>query len=197
VLEWSAVTWVVSVMSVIVSGGVAAAEGHWRRSTRLDLGFVTHGGMWGDLLLLPIVNALVVPWIAPGAWLTGPLLIGALASVIIHRWWHGGQHASVRDHLWPSRPTGRWHADLSWSGWCHVVYVTVEVALLLAYAVTPVPAAVTWTVTALLTVHVLVGVLQPSWVAAGRLVREDVALAALAIVATWTVALVQILGREP
>ena len=189
---WSWVTWVVSLAAVGVSGAVAGLEGNWRRSARLHLGFATHGGMWGDALLLPVVNALVVPGIAPGRWLAGPLALGVLASVVLHMWWHGGHHEGVRDHLWPLRQTGRWHTDLSWAGWCHVGYVALEVALLLAYAVTPVSATVAVGVATLLSVHVLVGVLQPSWVATGRLVREDIALAALAITLVWAVTAVKV-----
>jgi hypothetical protein len=194
VLEWSWVTWVASLAAVGVSGAVAGGEGNWRRSNHLHLGFATHGGMWGDALLLPVVNALVVPGIAPGLWLAGPLTLGVLGSVGLHLWWHGGHREGVRDHLWPIRPTGRWHTDLSWSGWCHVVYVALEVALLLAYAVTPAPIAVVWWVAALLSVHVLVGILQPSWVATGRLVRDDIALAALAMVTVWAVTAAKVLG---
>jgi hypothetical protein len=43
-----------------------------------------------------------------------------------------------------------------------------------------------------LSVHVLVGVLQPSWIATGRLAREDLALTALALVAVWAVAGVKV-----
>lgn len=193
-MEWSWVTWLVSLVAVGVSGAVAAVEGHWRRSPQLQLGFATHGGMWGDALVLPVANALVVPWIGPGLWLAGPLMFGVLASVVIHMWWHGGHHEGVRDHVWPARPTGRWHTDLSRSGWCHVVYVAIEVALLMAYAVVPMPAAVVWAVTVMLTVHVLLGVLQPSWVATGRLVREDIWLAALSVAAVWIVGAVKGLG---
>jgi uncharacterized protein YndB with AHSA1/START domain len=183
-----------SLTAVVVSGAVAAVEGNWRRSTRLHLGFATHGGMWGDAVLLPIVNALAVPWIVPGTWLIGPLLGGLVGTVLIHAWWHGGHDAGVRDHLWPTRPTGRWYADLSWSGGCHVVYVAVESALLLAFAVSATPAPVTWIVSGLLTAHVLVGVLQPSWMATGRFVREDLALTAMALAAVWAVAAFKLAG---
>ena len=127
---WSGATWIVSVAAVAVSGAVAAVEGHWRRSARVQVGFAGHGGMWGDAVLLPVVNALVVPWISAGEWLAWPLLAGAAASTALHAWWHGGHQHGVREHMWPSRPTGHWYADLSWAGWCHVVYVAFEVAVL-------------------------------------------------------------------
>lgn len=108
------IAWAVSVAAVIVSGLVALAEGNWRKRPFLDIGFSQPGGMWGD---------------------------AALASAGLHGWWHGATPHGVRDQMWPTRPTGRWAADLSRSLWCHVVYVTGELALPLAYAASPMPAS--------------------------------------------------------
>ena len=57
-MEWSGITWLVSVAAVMVSGAVAAGEGHLAEAPGLDIGFANHGGMWGDLLLLPVA----MPW---------------------------------------------------------------------------------------------------------------------------------------
>jgi hypothetical protein len=190
-MAWSSEVWLVSVVAVVVSGVVAAAEGHWRRGHRLHVGFAAHGGMWGDAILLPIANALIVPWLPSGAWLAAPLAGGVVASAALHLWWHGGHAGGIREHMWPSRPTGRWAADLSWAGWCHVVYVSFEVALLLAYVVTPVPARVVVLVSLLLTAHVPIGVLVPAWTATRRIFREDVWQTAVAIAAIWAVAAIK------
>ena len=136
-LEWSWPAWLISVAAVAASGAVAALEGHWSRARGLDIGFGTHGGMWSDALLLSALNALVVPWIGFGRWLFWTLAAGAAGTVALHAWWHGGHGAGFREHMWPARPTGRWYADLSWAGWCHVVYVAFEVALFVAYVATP------------------------------------------------------------
>jgi len=179
--------------AVAVSGLAAAIEGHWRRSARIDVGFAAHGGMWGDAILLPIVNALIVPWVSTGAWLVTPLFVGIAASMALHTWWHGGRTHGIREHMWPTRPTGRWHADLSWAGWCHVVYVAFEVAVLLAYAVTPVPPRVVVIVSLLLSAHVPIGVLLPAWSATRRVFRADLWQTALAIAAIWAVAMAKVL----
>ncbi len=191
-LEWSGLVWAVSVGAVAVSGAVAAREGHWRHSGRLDVGFASHGGMWGDAVLLSIVNAVVVPWIEPGWWLAGPALAGVAATVALHAWWHGGRRHGLREHMWPARPTGRWWRDLSWAGWCHVLYVAGEVAVLAAYAATPLPAPVVLLVSILLTAHVPLGVLQPPWIASRQIHRSDVVQAAWAIAATWIVAAIKL-----
>lgn len=193
-LAWSWVAWAISVAAVALSGAVAAWEGHWRRSDRVQVGFAGHGGMWGDAVLLACVNALVVPWIAPGWWLVGPLVVGTAAAVALHAWWHGGHGVGLREHMWPARPTGRWHTDLSWAGWCHAVYVAFEVALLVAYVVTPMPASVILLVSALLTIHVPIGVLLPPWSATRRVHRADLWQVASAIAAVWAVAAAKLWG---
>jgi hypothetical protein len=194
VLEWSWPAWLISVAAVAASGAVAAMEGHWGRARGLDIGFGTHGGMWGDAVLLSAVNALVVPWVEFGSWLLWTLAAGAAGTVALHAWWHGGRGTGVREHMWPARPTGRWHADLSRAGWCHVVYVALEVALLVAYVATPMPASVVAAVTLLLTAHVPLGVLMPPWGAVRRVYREDVWQTALAILAVWAVAAAKVWG---
>lgn len=191
---WSSITWLVSVAAVAVSGAVAAMEGHWRRSDRVQIGFVGHPGMWGDAVLLPWVNALVVPWLVPGWWLAWALTVGAAASAALHAWWHGGHGGGVREHMWPSRPAGRWPADLSWAGWCHVVYVAVELAILVAYVVTPMPAVTIAAVSVLLTLHVPLGVLAPAWMATRRVFREDLWQTMVAIASVWAVAAAKLWG---
>jgi hypothetical protein len=191
-MEWSWSAWVISVAAVIAAGAIAAWEGHFRKRPGLDLGFANHGGMWGDFLLLPIVNAVAVPRIEPGWWLLAPLTLAALVSLALHGWWHGGTPHGMRDHMWPARPSGRWAADLSLAGWCHVVYVAGELGLLLAWAMSPSPAAVIWLVTIIMTLHAPLGVLQPAWFATGRLPATDVRLVMLALATAWAVAAIKL-----
>jgi len=184
---WSGATWLASVGAVLVCGAVAAREGHWRRRPGLEMGFADHGGMWGDLLLLPVVNAVAVPWIEPGWWLLGPFASATVISLALHMVWHGGTREGVRDHMWPSRPTGRWAADLSWAGWLHVLYVSGEMALLVAWALSPAPRDVVLMVIAILSLHAPLGMLQPSWFATGRLLPANVRLVMLSLGAAWVV----------
>ena len=194
-MEWSWTAWAVTVTAVAASGAVARAEGNWRARPGLDMGFAHHGGMWGDMLLLPVANAAAAPWIAVGWWLLGPVLVGATAAVALHAWWHGGTTDGVRDHLWPARRAAHWASDLSWAGWCHVAFVTGQLALLLAYAVVNVPPLVALVVTGVLTVHVPLGLLQPAWLATGRVPRSNVRLLVAAVATAWLVAAVKVAYR--
>ena len=87
--------------------------------------------MWGDLLWLPLANAVIVPHVSVGPWLAVALLLATLASVLVHiHWYRGHKTTHSPEHLWPSRPHGSWWRDLSSSGWAHVVYVIGELSLL-------------------------------------------------------------------
>jgi hypothetical protein len=74
--------------AVVASGAVAWAEGNWLRRPGLAMGFANHGGMWSDLVLLPMVNAVVVPHLTWGPWLIGALLVSGLAAIWVHEFWY-------------------------------------------------------------------------------------------------------------
>ena len=96
------------------------------------MGFVNHGGMWGDLVLLPIANAAIAPYVAIGSWLPVTLVMTFLLSCWVHVHWYRGRKpgAHSHEHMWPSHAHGTWWRDLSWSGWAHVFYVAGELAML-------------------------------------------------------------------
>jgi hypothetical protein len=71
-----------------MSAAVAWAESNWSRRPGLAMGFANHGGMWGDLVLLSMANAVVIPYLTWGPWLIGALLISGLASLWVHRHWY-------------------------------------------------------------------------------------------------------------
>lgn len=147
--------------------------------------------MWSDLLLLPVANALIVPHVHAGAWLGVPVAVATAFSVWIHARWYRGEGAHWREHLWPSRHHGVWSRDLSGAGWLHVLYVVGETAILLAYAVSPLPRPVVLVVSVVLTVHVPVGLLHPARVLTGRWsARNPLLVPALLVV--WTVGIVKL-----
>jgi len=192
VFEWSGTAWLVSIAVVVASGAVAFGEGNGRRRPGLDIGFINHGGMWGDALLLPVANALVIPRLSAGWWMLGPALLAAIASIAVHHWWHGGAPHGMRDHMWPARPDRHWATDLSIAGWCHVLYVAGELTVLLAYGMTPVPPLVVVAVAIILSVHVPIGLLQPGWFATGRVLPAGTRLTAAVLVGIWIATLAKL-----
>jgi hypothetical protein len=197
-VEWSWAAWGVSVAAVIVSALAAWAEGSWRRRPGLDLGFVNHGGMWGDLLLLPMANAAIVPHVRAGFWVAAAIVVATLASIWVHSHWYRGRMTTHRpEHLWPSRPHGVWWRDLSWAGWAHVVYVIGELTLLAGFLLQPMPADVILFVTLIFTIHVPVGLLQPRYFMTGHIATatEQPLLLPL-LLALWAVSSVKIMGLD-
>jgi hypothetical protein len=176
VVEWSWPTWVASVAAVLLSGAVAWLEGNWVRRSGLSMGFANHGGMWGDLLLLPWANAAIVPYLTIGAWLPAACALAAVASALVHvHWYRGHQVTHSAEHMWPSRVRRTWHGDLSWAGWLHVLYVAGELTVLAGFLLHATPVNVALLVCAIFTIHVPIGLLQPRWYVSGRLasVREQ------------------------
>jgi hypothetical protein len=189
-VEWSWTTFVVSVLAVVVSGTAAWLEGNWRRRPGLAMGFADHGGMWDDLILLPIANAVVTPHLPWGPWIVAAVLAATVASVWVHVHWYRGHRVSHSpEHMWPARPYASWFRDLSVAGWLHVLYVIGELALLIGFLLHPMPLPTIALVTGIFTVHVPIGLLQPRWFLTGRMatLREQPLLVPC-LIALWLVA---------
>lgn len=196
-----------SVIAVLVAGALAWFEGNWRQRPGLGMGFANHGGMWSDLVLLSMANAVIVPHLTWGWWVPAALAIATGASVWVHAHWHrppsplGGDDSCERDgarplrgdHMWPSHAHGVWWRDLSWSGWAHVLYVIGELTLLIGFALNQAPVDAIIFVAAIFTVHVPIGLLQPRWFLTGHIatVQEQPLLAPL-LLALWAATIVKL-----
>jgi hypothetical protein len=178
-------------VAVIVSGGVASLEGNWRRRPGLAMGFANHGGMWSDLVLLSMANAVIVPQLTTGWWIAGALMVASVASVLVHIHWYRPSHdmlastdpvgddnglvaakaasGDTGDHMWPTHTRGLWWRDLSWAGWAHVVYVVGELTLLIGFLVHDISDDVVLFVALIFTIHVPIGLLQPRWFLTGHI----------------------------
>jgi hypothetical protein len=170
---------------------LAALQKNFFKRPGLDMGFVHHGGMWGDLVLLPIANAAIAPHLDSGLWLPVAFAIGLALSVWVHiHWFRGdkpGRHSC--EHMWPSRQCGSWWKDLSWAGWAHVVYVAGELTVLMGFLLFAMPDVTVTLVVFIFTLHVPLGLLQPRWFLTGELAgpRKQPLLIPL-LVALWIVA---------
>ena len=189
-------TWWLSVAAVVVSAALAWWQGNFTRRPGLDMGFVNHGGMWGDLLLLPVANAVIVPHLAGGSTQSIALLVAVGLSFWVHVHWYrgdGDRARHSREHMWPSRPHGSWWRDLSWAGCAHVVYVAGELTVLMGFVLFPMPAAVVAVVCVVFTLHVPLGLLQPRWYLTGHIASprtQPLLVPLLAVL--WTTGMVKL-----
>jgi hypothetical protein len=201
-VELSSTTWLVSVVAVLVSGVLAWLQGNLAKHPGLDMGFVNHGGMWGDLLLLPIANAVIVPYLEPGWWIVGALAISSALSAWVHVHWYRGDktvhnlrsRVHSREHMWPSRPNGLWWKDLSWAGWAHLIYVVGELTILIGFLLFSMPDEVVAVVCIVFTLHVPLGLLQPRWFLTGAIASPRQQPLLVPLLATlWMVGLVKVM----
>lgn len=222
-MEFSWTTWLVSVVAVIISGALAWLEGNLTKHRGLDMGFVNHGGMWGDLVLLPVANAVIVPHVQPGAWIVAALAVSSALSAWVHvHWYRGdrtvsrprwsvpGSRSSVaspessfpsprsplhsREHMWPARRHGSWWRDLSWAGWAHLLYVVGELTILIGFLLFPMPDEAIAVVCVIFTLHVPLGLLQPRWFLTGEIATpRKQPLLAPLLATLWVVALVKVM----
>ena len=186
------------------------------------MGFVNHGGMWGDLVLLPMANAVIVPHLTAGGWIAGATALSTVASLAVHKFWYrpfsgpltqptqaeaadvvrrdddpsgvpGEGAGGEGDHMWPSYARGTWAGDLSWSGWGHVAYVAGELTLLCGFLLHSIPPDVVIFVAAIFTVHIPIGLLQPRWYRTGHIATvSEQPLLAPLLLALWTMAAVKL-----
>lgn len=197
-MEWSWTAWLISVAAVVVSALTAWLEGNWSERPGLDMGFVNHGGMWGDLLLVPVANAVIVPYLPVGPWTIGAIGLATIASVSAHiHWYRGDQMTHSAEHMWPAREQNSWWRNLSWAGWAHVIYVAGELSLVVGFLLHPMPSDVVLLVTAIFTIHVPIGVLQPRYFLTGHVTSDtERPLLLPLLLALWTVSLVKIVGLD-
>lgn len=150
------------------------------------MGFANHGGMWSDLVLLSMANAVIVPHLTLGWWLAAAIGLASIAALRVHVYWYSPGGAT--DHMWPTHAAGSWWRDLSWAGWAHVAYVAGELTLLAGFALHAIPADTVIFVAAIFTIHVPIGLLQPRWFLTGHIatVQEQPLMGPL-LLALWGV----------
>src|SRR5215207_7037908 len=78
---------IATILPVILSGIVAFLEGTFT-SKRVTMGFVNHGGMWGDLFILPVVTGFVYPYFVKSRVIVLSSLSVAIAvTIVAHVLW--------------------------------------------------------------------------------------------------------------
>ena len=158
------------ILAVTISGMASFLEGTFTNK-KITMGFLNHGGMWSDLIILSVVTGLVFPYLLRNqSCVFLSLIIALIITIIAHiQWAKWMQNDAVTGHIFPTHKTGIWYLDISVSGWFHVVVMTVLLGVLLMYVVSPFPQKVVFVVSLLLTVHIFLGMVQPSWYSAGKL----------------------------
>jgi hypothetical protein len=189
-MDWNVVF--LTVMFLIIEGALAVFEGNFNKTGGTKFPFIYHGGIWGDLFLLPFLNGLIAPHIHLSGWLILALIgVAGIISGVMHALWYKTQDKT--SWLWPSGACQGWWTDLSTAGILHVIFMTCELTILGAYILSPAPAQTAWIVAGLLTVFWPLGVIQPCWFLTGKWIDRQAILSSTAIVgATWAITIFKV-----
>jgi hypothetical protein len=207
-MNWRIVA--ITALFVVMEGIISWQEGTLKKSSwkKPHLSFLGHGGVWGDFFLFSLINGLVWNYLdfSPVKLiLAGIVGIGATTSM--HELWYTTQpYNGFKSSFWSSgrhwgsNPRFNWEVrvhhcftDLSQTGWGHAIFMTLQVAILLLYIVSPVPAKIVWTVSILLTIFWPLGIIQPCWAITYKWIDRQALLSSIGVVgATWIVTLLKL-----
>jgi hypothetical protein len=169
-MKFSLAAFSVVVLAVVTSGAASFLDGTFT-SKRVTMGFLNHGGMWSDLIIMSVATGLAFPYLARSRIIAlSSLVIALLVTMIAHVHWAASmRHDGTTGHMFHIYQTGTWYLDLSRAGWMHVLVMTMLLTVALMYAVSPVPVKIVVAMSLLLTVHVFLGMVQPAWYCTGKL----------------------------
>lgn len=199
-MTWNWYAWFATAGFMFVSALVAAYEGTLTRHgfRRVKMPLVNHGGMWSDALILPVVNALLIPPPPAAAHSALAIVLTGVGSVLLTFKMHGQWYVWLREqghtcHMWPRFDRGQ-YSDISLAGRLHVMFMAAELVILgLAFLLSPLPRPTLLWVAALLSVHITVGTIQPGWFVTGRWIgKGTVPVLGASLVAIWLVAILKL-----
>ncbi len=160
-------------------------------SRLVTMDFLHHGGMWGDFIILSVVNGYIVPHLTRNSAIVYSLSAVAVILTLITHWaWAKGMQAHhITGHMFPAHVHGVWYRDLSLSGWMHVVTMAFLLGILLVYIPSPMPRDVVFLTSTLVSIHSVLGTVQPGWYCSGSIcTKANLLPPAVAIAITWAVA---------
>jgi hypothetical protein len=129
-----------------LEGAVSSSEGTFlRRQWRhMHMAFVNNWAIcYGDGLIFPVINALVVPrLIMKWNYIVSALVGGLIVSYLTHlSWWNKPENLGHVFADW-DRSKGDpddWFKDLTKAGWIHFVFMALQTAVILLYIISPMP----------------------------------------------------------
>ncbi len=137
---------------------------------------------WSDLLIFPIVNALVVPYLCGvGFWWILFLSVGIWGSIVFHRAWWG--HDENLGHVFMAWNVGvvcddrvdvrhnNFYDDMTSAGWIHLWFMAVQVAIICGFIFMPMPPLVVFFVSVLLFAFIVLQQAQAVFIQNGTVPR--------------------------
>lgn len=194
VMQFSFEAFAVIAGLVLLMGGLSYIEGTFTSKT-VTMGFVNHGGMWGDLLLMSTAIGFIIPHLKSSS---GISLIGLPVALVLteyaHEQWAKYMRAHyITGHMFPTHTQEEWRRSLSWSGYTHFILMNILLYFLFLYIASPMPKEAIIIVSVLVSAHVILGTVQPGWYCTGKLLTQaNLVPPAIGIAAIWTIAAIKL-----
>jgi hypothetical protein len=158
----------------------------------IKLPFVYHGGVWGDLLILPYLFGIWVPQMSVPWWLwIGFFPVAFVITWYCHKtWWRMCEKQP--GFMYPDRSESRgdperWHWDLPGAAWVHFIYMVGAVMMIGGHIYSPMPAEIVWRTCWLMLVFVPVAVIAPGIVQSWPPTKKDIAISVASAIVLWAV----------
>lgn len=142
----------------------------------------------GGFIILPAVNALIVPGLPAAThpwWLLAVIGGFFITARMYSFWWEEGEGNKGHILYWANGRGKSWHENVTGAGWLHFLYMTVQIAILLAYIFNPMKRPVVIAVGIWFAAYVIVVNLQAHHVQHG--VKWPVAFIMIGLVVAVTV----------
>jgi hypothetical protein len=179
-MRFSWIACFITMAVVILEGIFAWLDGSFsRRQWRhLRLSFLWHWGVSiGDLVILPIINGLIIPYLiidwdlSPHGLFVKLLIYSAFlaGSFFVTKWCHKLWWPAKKEdfgHIFSNwfGSRGRrnlWFEDLTWSGAVHFIFMIVQLVIVASYLLTPMPREVVMSVGILMAIFLPIATIEP------------------------------------
>ena len=170
-MEFSWLAFFVTISVVCVEGVFAFRNKTFSRKQMrrppVRLTFLWHWGVVvGDLVILPVFNGIVAPYVHLALWqcivfsLTAPMITWSC-----HRAWWPTSEKSLNfmspDWRRSLKQRGCWHADMSSAGWIHFMFMVGQLIMIMGYVFNPMPKELIQQVCIIFLVFIPFGVIEP------------------------------------
>jgi hypothetical protein len=183
-LQFSVWAALLTALIVIIEAIISFSEKTFsRKQGRVNLSFCWHWGVSiGDLVILPVVNGLVVPHLSFGIWFFIFLGLSFNITWFCHKaWWPDPQNSLAQGFIFANAKSGHihrnlWYRDMTWAGWIHFLFMTIQIVILGGYLITPMPKDIVSLISWIFIVFIPVAVIEPGIIQTGglqKLTRKD------------------------
>ncbi len=163
------------------------------RTPHIRLSFLWHWGVVvGDLIILPVFNGIVIPYLNFPIWGWSLFFLASLAiTFYCHKaWWPTSEKALgfvYPDWERSGRDKKLWYRDMSLAGGIHFIFMTLQLVIIFGYIFTAMPDEIVWQVCTIFLIFILFGVIEPGVVEGWPLSKEKKLITLGTAIALWLI----------